>query len=401
MSATAESPRILLADDDASTRHLLTTLLHRDGYQVTQVASGEETLATIKTRAFDLVLLDVMMHGMDGFAALARIRESFGTTDLPVIMLTSLDGAGDVIQALRLGANDYAVKPVDFAQLSARMQTHLKLKVGHRGRMGKYELSGTLGSGAVGVVYAATDTTTGREVALKVLGRAVTIQRETVTRFLQESALMAKVRHPSVVQLLDTGQDNECYYLAMERIDGRTLEQLSYPTPLPPGTAMKLAIQIAGGLEALHAQGIVHRDIKPQNILVTQSMQAKIADFGIAFDLTEKNRLTQTGVGIGSLLYASPQQLLGQPDIRSDMYALGATLFYMVCAATPFPESLPMPELFAKKFAAPPSPLSQRPELPTPMVKLIMQLMAPAPKDRFATDAALMKALERVNADLS
>ena len=401
MSASPDNARILLADDDASTRHLLAALLQKEGYSVAEVASGEEALSAIAKNPFDLLLLDVMMHGMDGFAALAAVREHYGATDLPVIMLTSLDGAGDVIQALRLGANDYAVKPVDFPQLKARMQTHLKLKVGHRGRMGKYELLGTLGSGAVGVVYAATDVTNGREVALKVLGRAVTIQREAVTRFLQESALMAKVHHPAVVQLFDTGQDNECYYLAMERVDGRTLEQLSYPTPLPADTALRIAIQVAGGLEALHGQGIVHRDIKPQNILVTQDMQAKIADFGIAFDLNEKNRLTQTGVGIGSLLYASPQQLLGQPDIRSDMYALGATLFYMVTATTPFPESMPMPELFAKKFAAPPNPLALRPDLPTPVAKLILQLMAPAPKDRYPTDAALLKALQRVYSELS
>jgi DNA-binding response OmpR family regulator len=214
---------IAIAEDVESSRLILQAGLTRAGYTVLPARDGVEVLKLVEAGDIDLVILDVVMPELDGYATLKRLRLRFSPAQLPVIMLTGLNKAESVIEALRLGANDYAVKPVDIGVLLERVATHIKLKHPEAARIGPYELQKLLGSGAMGMVYAAVDQRQGTEVAVKVLPRSLTVQLSALQRFQREAALLGRIGHPNVVRFLETGQDGEVHYIVMELIHGASL----------------------------------------------------------------------------------------------------------------------------------------------------------------------------------
>ncbi|MBI5511804.1 MAG: protein kinase [Deltaproteobacteria bacterium] len=374
---------VLVVDDDAAIRTLVARRLEHAGYRTMVADNGDKALATLKQEIVDLVVLDVMMPGLDGYQVLEQVRARHTSTSLPVIMLTARDKGDDVVRALRLGANDYAIKPVDFAVLLKRMQVHLALRGGRSHSVGAYRLSKRIGAGGMGVVYAAVDTRTDRHVALKVLPRSLTIDESYVRRFMREAALAERVDHPNVVRLLDAGHDGETYYIAMELVEGKNLGELVVSTPLPVRKALAIALQMVAGLSSLKAAGVLHRDIKPENVIVSQTGVAKITDFGIARDAVAAGRMTESGVGVGSVMYASPEQIQGRGDYRSDLYSLGCTLFFMLTAKDPFPTDQPVATVFERKGQRPPKVRALLRTIPVAVEQLVARLMEPDPDRRF------------------
>ncbi len=203
---------------------------------------------------------------------------------------------------------------------------------------GRYRLESKLGSGGMSTVYLARDETLERWVAAKVLHREISDQPDQIERFRREARAVAQVSHPNVVAVIDAGEDGGRPYIVFEYVDGETLKARidRHDHGLPLDEAAAYGIEVGRGLGAAHARRLVHRDVKPQNVLIDSDGRAKVTDFGIAREL-EQDGLTKTGRVLGTTDYVSPEQAVGQPvDARSDIYSLGILLYEMLTGEVPF-----------------------------------------------------------------
>jgi serine/threonine protein kinase len=203
---------------------------------------------------------------------------------------------------------------------------------------GRYRLESKLGSGGMSTVYLARDETLERWVAAKVLHREISDQPDQIERFRREARTVAQVSHPNVVAVIDAGEDGGRPYIVFEYIEGETLKHRidAHTNGLPLDETAAYAIEVGRGLAAAHARRLIHRDVKPQNVLIDADGRAKVTDFGIAREL-EQDGLTKTGRVLGTTDYVSPEQAMGQPvDARSDIYSLGILLYEMLTGDVPF-----------------------------------------------------------------
>jgi eukaryotic-like serine/threonine-protein kinase len=202
---------------------------------------------------------------------------------------------------------------------------------------GRYQLEAKLGSGGMSTVYLARDQTLDRPVAVKVMHREMSEQADQLERFRQEARSVAKFSHPNVVSVIDAGEDGGHPYIVFEYIEGETLKQrISRHGALDPQEAIAYAIEVARGLSVAHARHMVHRDIKPQNILIDAEGRAKLTDFGISRQL-EQDGMTATGRVLGTTDYVAPEQAMGRKvDPRTDIYSLGVVLYEMLVGQVPF-----------------------------------------------------------------
>ena len=202
---------------------------------------------------------------------------------------------------------------------------------------GRYKLEAKLGSGGMSTVYLARDTTLDRSVAVKVMHREMSEQADQLERFRQEARAVAKLSHPNVVAVIDAGEDGGHPYIVFEYVEGETLKQrINRVGALDPQEALAYAIEVARGLTVAHARNMVHRDIKPQNVLIDSEGRAKLTDFGISRQL-EQDGMTATGRVLGTTDYVAPEQAMGHPvDQRSDIYSLGVVLYEMLVGQVPF-----------------------------------------------------------------
>jgi serine/threonine-protein kinase len=202
---------------------------------------------------------------------------------------------------------------------------------------GRYRLEAKLGSGGMSTVYLARDQTLDRQVAVKVMHREMSEQADQLERFRQEARSVAKLSHPNVVSVIDAGEDGGHPYIVFEYVEGETLKQrINRDGALAPQEAIAYAIEIARGLSMAHARNMVHRDIKPQNILIDAEGRAKLTDFGISRQL-EQDGMTATGRVLGTTDYVAPEQAMGRKvDPRTDIYSLGVVLYEMLVGQVPF-----------------------------------------------------------------
>ena len=202
---------------------------------------------------------------------------------------------------------------------------------------GRYRLEAKLGSGGMSTVYLARDETLDRPVAVKVMHREMSEQPDQLERFRQEARAVAKLSHPNVVSVIDAGEDSGYPYIVFEYVEGETLKQrIARVGALDTQEAIAYAIEIARGLTVAHARNMVHRDIKPQNILIDSEGRAKLTDFGISRQL-EQDGMTATGRVLGTTDYVAPEQAMGREvDPRSDIYSLGVVLYEMLVGQVPF-----------------------------------------------------------------
>jgi serine/threonine protein kinase len=202
---------------------------------------------------------------------------------------------------------------------------------------GRYQLGSLLGVGGMARVYLASDRVLERQVAVKVLSLPYAQDPLFVERFRREARSAARLSHPNIVAVFDSGSDAGLHYLVMEYVAGQSLAQLLADRGrLAPRRAAELAIEVCRALAAAHAQGLVHRDVKPGNVLVTEDGRVKVTDFGIV-KAAAATTLTGTGTVLGTAAYLSPEQAQGGPvDARSDLYSLGCVLYELLCGSPPF-----------------------------------------------------------------
>ena len=260
----------------------------------------------------------------------------------------------------------------------------------------RYVIRRKLGSGGMADVYLAEDQELGRRVALKLLDERHASDQQFVERFRREAQSAAGLNHPNIVSIFDRGHAEGTYYIAMEFLDGRTLKELlvrNGPTPVP--IAIDYARQILGALAFAHKNGIVHRDIKPHNIVVGHDGRLKVTDFGIA--RSGASQMTEAGSIVGTAQYLSPEQARGAPvDPRSDLYSLGIVLYEMLTGKVPFTGDTPV-EIAMKHLSQVPDPPSKgRPEVPHELDAVVMRALAKDPDQRYASAEDMDADLARV-----
>jgi hypothetical protein len=246
----------------------------------------------------------------------------------------------------------------------------------------RYALRGELGRGGMGIVHLAEDTVLGREVALKELPAHLMGSKELYERFRVEARALARLSHPGIVQVFDLVQGPSGSFMAMELVRGGSLDdKLVEGAPMAIGEVARLGAALARALEHAHASGVIHRDFKPQNVLMTEAGDPKVTDFGLA-KMQEGPKLTQAGAMMGSPAYMSPEQATGgATDGKTDVYALGVTLFQMAAGRLPFEES--GPALFMAHLQTEPPRLDAlNPEAPVELSDLVGEMLAKSPSDR-------------------
>src|SRR5215510_2788666 len=279
-------------------------------------------------------------------------------------------------------------------------------------RFGPYEVVAPLGAGGMGEVWRARDERLGRDVAIKVLPEEVSADSGRLKRFEKEARAASALNHPNIVTIYEIGSAGSVSWIAMERVEGKTLRELLFAGPMPTKRLLSIAAQIAEGLATAHQAGIVHRDLKPENAMVTKEGRVKILDFGLAkLTGTESgenaSRLptetgTSPGVVLGTVGYMSPEQAAGQTiDFRSDQFSFGSILYEMATGKRAFQKGTAVDTLSAILHEEP-KPLAEiSPEAPPPLRWIVERCLVKDPEERYASTQDLSRDLASIRDHLS
>jgi len=378
--------KVLVIDDDDALRDTVLVLLETEGFQVESAAEGHSGYQRALALRPDLVLVDLNLPGLDGFEICRKLRESGFTA--PIIVVTGESEEMDTVRLLEHGADDYVVKPFRPRELVARIRAvlrrvpagpapagggilnllrecpgcgacfdHSAVTCPRDGRVpvvtlpidrtvdGKYRLDRLLGRGGMGAVYAAADTRLNRRVAVKLMLTDLFGHEKALRRFEREAQSAARLNHRNIIRIYDYGSVGRMgAYLVMELLEGKTWrEELEESGRIPQEAAAGWVEQLLDGVNAAHAAGVIHRDLKPDNILITRADGrdvVKILDFGLArmklLRLAAAENLTAAGMAMGTLGYMPPEQMRGRDaGERSDIYSLGVIVLEALTGAVP------------------------------------------------------------------
>jgi serine/threonine protein kinase len=261
---------------------------------------------------------------------------------------------------------------------------------------GRYRVEGELGRGGMARVYRGTDLVLGRPIAVKVLSSQYAGDGTFVSRFRREAQAAARLNHPNLVQVFDTGSDDGVQYIVMEYVEAKTLaDYLSGGGRIMPDRAIELAASVCDALTVAHAQGVIHRDVKPANIMVTRDGHVKVTDFGIA-RVTTNETVEQTAAVLGTASYLSPEQAQGGAiDQRSDLYSLGCVLYEMLTGRPPFVADSPVAVASKHVLEQPVPPSRLNADVSPELDAIVMRALSKNPDDRYQDAAEMKEDLER------
>jgi CheY-like chemotaxis protein len=378
---------ILVVDDDPLTLHVLESVLRHANYAVVSTAEPIEALRLVREHRPALVVLDLNMPEMDGLTLLERIRDNMA---VPCIMVTGTDRSEYAVRAIRMGAYDYLTKPVEFRKLLDIVAVAIGTESDPTDarRLSHYELRREIGRGGMGVVYEARDRTLDRLVAVKVLLPKLAIDPHFELRFLGEAKAAARLSHPGIVTVYEAGRSSGRLFIAMELVHGTTLHCMQdWGRRFTSVESLGVILQAAEALQSAHEAGLVHRDVKPSNLMLTPSFDVKVLDFGLVRPLRPlRDPITDVGVPVGTPGYASPESIRGGPvDARSDIYSLGVLWHEMLAHERAFDA----PNTYALLMNITEGRVRRRtrdiPEVSLELAELIESMMAVDPSARPAT----------------
>lgn len=334
--------KVLIADDNPIDRMLLDRMMQGWGYDILTAEDGEKAWEILQREdAPRLALLDWLMPGMDGIEVCKKLKRR---ADLPftyVIMLSGRDTREDMIAGLDAGADDYLTKPVDSKLLHSHLAAAKRIiqavppKEWALPRIDGYDVKRVLGKGASASVWEAVHEPTGQLVALKII-RADLVTSQIYHRFAREIEIMKSMDHPHIAHVYDSCIEEELCFYAMELVDGLSLGK--YIDDQDPSERQFIAMManVCDALHHAHERGVIHRDLKPGNIMVTRRGQPKLLDFGLAKSMFRVNPDEETGQTIegtvvGTPMFMAPEQARGEPvDARADIYALAVVIYTMM-----------------------------------------------------------------------
>ena len=425
-ASTEIEGEVFVVDDNPNNLSLLARILREASFSVRVAQSGRRALAAMRAHPPELVLLDVSMPDLDGYEVCAALRADEVLRDIPVIFLSALSDVADKLEAFRAGGQDYMTKPFQAEEVLARARMQISLSRGRRALEranaeladknrelqrawadadqifaayadmlagtildGAYRLEEKIGAGGTAAVYRATHLPTGGEVAVKVTRPQPGDQESQRRRYENEGKSALRLDHPNAVRILASGvTPSGVTYLVMEFYGGGTFEDLLAEGPMTIERAFAIIVPACRALAAAHALGIIHRDVKPANVLLHRGADGteivKVVDFGIAKLEDDAGGGTTVGRVVGTPLYLAPERILSRPyDGRVDVYAVGMMLFRALAGTYPFevPESLGA--LLVACVSEPAAPLSAlRPGTPSALDDLIRRLLAKSPDER-------------------
>jgi DNA-binding response OmpR family regulator/Holliday junction resolvase len=447
--------QILLIEDDPILLQTLVTYLESEKFLVKAASDGIQGLEMAFREITDVIVLDHDLPSMNGLEICRRLRLSGRTT--PIIMLTGTKKEEiDRVLGLELGADDYLLKPIGLRELLARINAVLRradsgsaprptlspqdsdcpscrkpISPGKRfcehcgasltaparfSRLeaqtllvqpqklsrgivfsGRYQIQADLGEGGMGSVYRALDVKLNEEVALKILHPEIAGDASLVERFRNEVRLARKISHKNVCRLFDLQEDDGILYIAMEYLAGENLHSLIRRMgSLPVDQAISITGQVAEGLVEAHRLGVIHRDLKPKNIMIDHDGNAKIMDFGIARS-QRGDRITQTGTVMGTPEYMAPEQLEGEVvDGRADLYALGIVLYEMLTGHVPFEGNTFLIVALKHKTESPRNPQEINPQIPEALCRLILKCLEKDRTARFPDAGEVLRLLRQM-----
>lgn len=416
-----EMTKILLVEDDIDVGEIVSEhLASANEYTVDLVTTGSDARDKILKGAYDAIILDWDLPGVSGIDLCKEFRAHGGLT--PVLMMTGRKAVDEKEAGFDAGADDYITKPFALKELSVRVKALLRRagsysaplpapsREPHPGMIlnGKYRLEEVIGEGGMAVIWRATDTTMGREVVVKVLQGFLVSEERSLKRFEQEYKALAKINHPNVVTIYDTGSLNDRYpFIVMEYVKGDSLRDLIEQGPIPATLALRMMIPICDGLQEAHEAGVIHRDLKPDNILVQDRADKagaiKLVDFGIALLADACERITRDDMVTGTVEYISPEQLGDVPiDSRVDIYALGIMLFELLTGGDlPFEANTAEAMMMKHLTAQPRMPSARRHGIPKQVDKIVEKCLQKRRDLRFQSALELRREIERVLKELN
>lgn len=395
--------KVLIAEDNPLWRNLLERNVSNWGFDAVIAQNGREAWDILqRPDAPRLAVLDWEMPEMDGIEVCRRVKESENLPFTYVLMLTSRDEKEDMVAGLDAGADDYLTKPVEPSVLKSRLGAGWRIvevvppKEWAMPRVPGYDVKKLIGKGAFATVWEAVQTSSNRRVALKVI-RVDLATDEVFRRFAREIGIAQKLDHRNIAQIYDSRIDQQLGYIAMELIDGLTLDK--YVKQHQPNAAriLHLAAEVCAALDHAHRRGIVHRDLKPSNIMVTGAGQPKLLDFGLARSMFRPSDEFATihsldGTVIGTPLFMAPEQARGENeslDGRADVYGLGIILYLMILRRHPHKVDVRDRWRTIRQIAEGRvrRPSEVRPDFNRDLEQILMKALAEEPDNRYATAA--------------
>jgi CheY-like chemotaxis protein len=421
------SKRILIADDHPQSVAAGRAALNADGYEVIAAKTLPEAARALGEMRPDLIVLDAALPGGDTVAFCSSLSLARGPKRVPVLILVPPRCPEHLLAGLRPFGGERLFKPFHAADLRQRVKALLAERparasgdnlnpaetasagalreesavwnsAGLSGaELGGCRLEQVLGHGATGAVYLGRHLLLDVRVAVKVFNASsAPWSEENLRRFIRGARAAAKVEHPNLAGVLHAGREGEFYFLVQRYIEGETLKfRIEAATRLDELSVVRLLRQIAAGLSAMHALGIIHRDVKPANIILATSGEAVLTDFGLARAAAWSDISSETGM-VGTPFYMSPEQCLGQPaDARADLYSLGASGYHAATGRPPFIGDTPVQVVRGHTQETPPWPQDLAPALSGELAQALMKLLAKSPDQRYASAEELIRALER------
>jgi len=374
--------KIMLAEDSASSRAILAKILLSKGYEVYSCDSGERLLEDFAMVKPDAVLLDVDMDGMSGIQVCVELRKRPDSYNLPIALISSKDSEEDIVAGLTCGADEYILKPLRKNELLAKVSLMLSKRSAWLGAdmapnvvfAGHYKILKMLGRGGFSSVYQAQDTRSGTMVALKILLEHRSKERKYVSQFLREAYGLSLLNHKNVVKLVEFGSYADKYFIVTEFVEGQSLGSLIDNSPISENYALFVASEILDAMEYMNMFGIVHRDIKPDNILISPEGRIVLVDFGLAKDESQKT-LSMEDEMQGTPEYLAPEYIRNdkRQTIKIDIYSLGITLFHAVSGNPPF-QGDPR-AIINSHLQTPPPKLSERVPFISPLFSAMIDSM--------------------------
>ena len=418
--------RILLVDPDAAPRSLLALRLRNEGFHVETTGDGRRALQIARDSPPDLILSEVVLPRLDGFSLLERLARE-GLRDLPFVFLSHRSDPLSMNKGLLLGAADFLTKPIDSEVLLTRLQKHMaqpwepgdasarlllsaemdaddgtgygELVPGVR-LLGRFRLERSLGEGGMGKVFRARDERLEEDVVLKVMKPELSGDSVLLRRFQREIRLARKISHPGVVRIYDFFESGRLKFLTMEYLEGTQLKaELRRRGAFPLPVALRIGQELLEALEAAHAVGVLHRDVKPQNVLMLTSGRIKVLDFGIAQALEPEGveGATQGSAVPGTLEYMSPEQVAGESlDPRTDLYSGGLVIYEVLTGEPAFRGSSRLGTARQRLTVEPPPPSQSNPKVPPAVDSVILRLLARDRERRYRTAGEALAELRRL-----